>query len=69
MQYAKCMKCIHDGKLCKFIIVETLLTSLSLEELTNRSLRYMKFKPDNKITVSIDFKCNGFIPKEDESEV
>ncbi len=50
--------------MCKFLIIESLLASENLEMLTNRSLSYMRYKPEEKITVSINFKCNGFSPKE-----
>jgi hypothetical protein len=63
MQYSECGKCIHNGNMCKFLIVEALLASINLESLTNRSLQYMRYKPKEKISISLDFKCNGFVPK------
>ena len=54
--------------MCKFIIVDALMAINNIEFLTNKSLNYMRFKPEHKIDVTTDFICNGFIPKKPKEE-
>lgn len=68
MQYSKCIECKNDGNMCKFIIVDALMAINNIEFLTNKSLNYMRFKPEHKINVTTDFICNGFIPKKPKEE-
>ena len=47
MQYSKCQFCKYNGNMCKFLVTNAFATLSNLEYLTNQSLSYMRFKPDN----------------------
>lgn len=64
MQYSKCQYCKHNGNMCKFLVTNALATLSNLQYLTNQSLSYMRFKPENQINVEFDINCEGFIKKE-----
>ena len=63
MQYYKCQKCEHKGNMCQFLVANGLAALDAVVATTNKGLSYMSYKPNSQITIDIDFKCNGYVPR------
>ena len=60
-QYSNCIKCVNDGKKCKFIMAQAISMLSQLEYLINFS--QSQKNELEKCMLKVDFSCENFNPK------